>query len=231
MGVRLNDITCFLPFNNSVTEDLTGNTTWQVVNNIGYGPLCSIVSASPSSGRKILYLKNMGPKSTPIYMISTSNKYIFGTNDFTISFWFRKVTNDIEQSFFFIPTSDIGLYWTNTANGLCVSTTTTGLIKYPDNGSLGFEWHHVAVIRIETTLYLYLDGVNVGTYNIGSTSFTGDTIRIGQWILPSGKETTNGCDFFMSEFIIDNGHAWYTEDFTPVSFLDNKLLNNLSLSE
>ena len=73
------------------------------------------------------------------------------------------------------------------------------------------RWHHVAVVRVGTTVTLYLDGNPEGTYTLsGDITSTGE-FRIGR----QGSSTTHYFGGFISNLRINKGTALYTSRFTP----------------
>jgi hypothetical protein len=110
--------------------------------------------------------------------------YYFGTNPFTIEFWFQTVANagrmmgncgsqnsantDIIK--WSAPSWVIGFYGTNrvgweTSTVLLTNPTSGGYVPTPSDGNL----HHLAVCRNGANLYLYLDGVIAATSSSYST--------------------------------------------------------------
>ena len=53
-----------------------------------------------------------------------------------------------------------------------------------------------------------------------------EQLKIGLWGNP-----VHGSYMYMSEFMVDIGHALYTQSFTPRSYLRQGISNNISLSE
>ena len=235
MGVNLSTATCFLPFNNSVTEDLVGKTEWEIANNTNADINCGIVDLLPNlHTRKSLYLQNLTPSSGPVYVHSNAENTLwnFGTSDFTISFWARRLSNTYEHVFFWFPIITFGMIF-NVNIGMQVKLNNTVIIGSNNNiFGMRFDWHYYALIRHNGVITLYIDGKNIEQYNIGSASVGNNTgeMRIGQSFTSSGDENYCGGCFFMSEFIIDIGHAYYIDEFTPQSFLNSTIINNLIVS-
>ena len=68
------------------------------------------------------------------------------------------------------------------------------------------KWYHVAVVRVGTTVTLYLDGKSEGTYTLsGDITSTGE-FRIGR----QGSSTTHYFGGFISNVRINKGSAIYT---------------------
>lgn len=234
MGVNLSTATCFLPFNNSVSEDLTGNTEWEIAGSKEQ-TYCSIINSCPKTPvRNVLYLENDMGSSAPIYLTSKPYNYNFETNDFTISFWLKRINVAIGHVPFLFADSNgtVGMNMLITADyGVQIGAIDINVIK--EVYGMGIKWNHYCLVRSNGTLTFYLNGKVKGTYNLGTNTLgTASVLRIGQWGVPKTRgDGIGGGMFFMSEFILDIGHAWYTDEFTPVSFLNNNMMNNLSLGE
>jgi hypothetical protein len=175
-------------------------------------------------------------------MVPYNAAYNFGTGDLTIEWW-QKIDADIgiNARVFSVGNSDsgegiIGVSIENdgfvfTNNG---STYTTFL--YPTNReALMNSWHHVAVVRYEGNLSVYLDGSAI-TLVGGGTSFDDSTTNydIGTTDICIGDlYNGNGVQYQSFKGLIDSfvwrvGIATYTGNFdvptSPPSFDDQTAL-------
>ena len=103
MNLDLSQVTCFLPFNKSVTEDLAGNTQWTVLNNTN--DITRIIDCDYRSNKFKTCFLNSPDKSHPIRSVST-DIWDFGNKNFTISCWFMLLNQDIVHSLFYSTETD-----------------------------------------------------------------------------------------------------------------------------
>lgn len=73
-------------------------------------------------------------------------------------------------------------------------------------------WYHVAVVRYNNVLTLYVNGVTQGTLNT-TRSYNNTKVYIGK----DSTVTTRDYTGYIDEFRLVRGRALYTSDFTPVS--------------
>ena len=142
-----------------------------------------------------------------------SSDFAFGTGDFTFEcFFFMKDagTYDYLMTFGNNTNADsIGLY------------IQSGLVKVY-NGAAIFDsgsttvtfntWHHVAVVRISSTLKMYLDGNQVHSVSNSSNIASTGGANIARWGLISDGQYFNGV---ISNARVVKGTGVYTGNFTP----------------
>ena len=102
-----------------------------------------------------------------------------GTNDFTLSFWFNTTTN-FQRGLFgkqrwcnYIPGWSVyllaftgKLQFFNTGSGPSSSTEHNSDVSVADG-----LWHHIALVRLQTNCFIYVDGViQTGPHGGGSTA-------------------------------------------------------------
>ncbi len=151
--------------------------------------------------------------TTDYLSFSTHTDFQLGTGDFTISLWFNTLNAVNDDNARRLISMDA-----NTANVIQLYVSDAGTIIFltdaiqltaniaPDDGL----WHHVALVRLNGTTTLYIDGSNEDSM-ADSTSYTcGATWYIGRMVGASGY-----FDGYMDEFQIHKGVALYTTDFTP----------------
>jgi hypothetical protein len=71
-------------------------------------------------------------------------------------------------------------------------------------------WVHFAAVRYSGTIYLFKNGVSVGTPTSASGTLDRQTVTVGAW--PSGASTLTG---YINDLRITRGIARYTQSFTP----------------
>jgi hypothetical protein len=147
----------------------------------------------------------------------------FGTGDFTIEAWVQMTSRTTGFNQFVLDTSGgthiaffQGLSWgyekPTVEIGSNTFTTTNAVVQYG-------VWQHWAVTRSGTTLLLFVDGVQQGSFTNSTnvtaqtTAYVGNTPAIG-----SASYNTNG---YISDLRIYKGVAKYTGNFNPPSSTQN----------
>ncbi|MDB4339613.1 LamG domain-containing protein [bacterium] len=147
----------------------------------------------------------------------------FGTDDFTVEGWwyFNTVSAGYQ------PVISLGQN-TDQRGWIIATETNNGLAIYMSNGSAWSyniatstvptlnAWNHIAAVRNGSTLTLYLNGISIGTANIGTNSThstTSGALYIGHYpFFPGGARSFNG---YIQDVRITKGLARYTANFTP----------------
>ena len=237
MGVNLSTATCFLPFNNTATEDLVGNTEWEIVGNTSTSYI-NVQDRFYRTPSKTLYLNN--PPTTTYIRSKSSNIWNFDDNDFTISFWFVSLnTSSGNITSYFASDTDFKIGIFTQGNRMCYFGSDHGSSpwNFGDTGTSGWgsidiiqgQWHHCAFVRSDNMFYGWIDGQKDWELNIGSNFsilHREEPIKIGLWGAP-----IYGAYMYMSEFMVDIGHALYTQSFTPRSYLRQSVSNNINVGE
>lgn len=156
------------------------------------------------------------------YVIPSHTDFDFGSQDFTIEFWFktaqttayacmlnRELVGPPYSGGFSVfanngTSGPLAVWWADYSAGLAFLTASTN--THQDN-----QWHHFAWVRNGNTHYMFLDGVVVAT-NTSSVSFSSVTKR-----LAIGTDLTyGGRDFngYIDELRISKGVARYTTTFS-----------------
>ena len=140
--------------------------------------------------------------------------------DFTFETWIYRTSLGSLNTIYSYLTAGTTLY------GLSFILTTTGIGIYGYNdGDNNYdallningvvstnEWHHVAVVRSNSTWYYYIDGVLQGSGSMTSFSYTGTpTFYIGV----QNDNFANAFTGYLSNYRVVKGKALYTSDFTP----------------
>lgn len=143
--------------------------------------------------------------------IPTSTDFAFGSDAWTIEFWFRSSTNSSTHSF---------IDWRTTAsqntpwiflNNEEIRVRIGGSDRLIDTVNLNNnQWYHVAVTRLGTAHRLFVNGVQRSLWTATVNYVQGGTVKIGEDYL-------NGNDFFgwIDDVRIVKGSALYTANFTP----------------
>jgi len=147
------------------------------------------------------------------HLLSTSNDYVIGSDDFTIESWF-KIDNYVGYSGIF-STRDVD---TTKGIGINVSPgsptnlefynfeTIYNLNEYPIEID---KWYHAAMTRTGGTTSYFLDGIKINQFS-DTNIYQGATISVGQYY-------TNYYSYFFDGLISQTrliiGTAIYTDDF------------------
>lgn len=83
----------------------------------------------------------------------------------------------------------------------------TNVIRYLTTAMIN-SWAHIALVRLGTTLTIYINGISIATYT-DSTDYNTGQLYIGS------QTSTNYLTGFISNFRIVTGTALYTTNFTP----------------
>ena len=149
------------------------------------------------------------------YLTLSNTPFSFGTNSFTVDFWYYYVAgnstyntifdNGSQGVFLSFDTSTKLLFFSSVAQ-----TNATGFA----HGMTVNTWNHIAFVRDGTVATIYVNGVSIGSRTgiTGSMSPAGGTTAfLGQYS-GGGSYYLNG---YISNFRVINGIALYTSNFTP----------------
>jgi len=149
--------------------------------------------------------------------VPDSDDWDFGTNNFTVDFW-AYIANTNKQNMF------VSLGY-NSANSLIVYYQDAKLSAIYRNAALNNKtivgsaltqntWYHIALIKNNNYLILYLDGVTNGSYAPMQTNTVhADHIDIG-YAMPR-DQTLAYMQGNIDEMRISKGIARWTNNFTP----------------
>jgi hypothetical protein len=141
----------------------------------------------------------------------------FGTEDFTIDFWFR--LNDTGRHWFFTHSISGGSqyhyieYNDNTDNHFRFGIYDGGTTIVHDNlVSLNAnQWYHFAETRSGNSMRMFIDGTQVGN----TETYTGTFNSAPGQILSIGDQWSVGYRGYIDEFRISKGIARWISNFTP----------------
>jgi hypothetical protein len=163
--------------------------------------------------------------TTDYIQIPDTTALEFGNGNFTVEGWvylaalpaasgistiISKWNNATQKDWFFYFYNNAGsyqLYFSYTTNGSTNINPVANLSSLSAN-----TWYHVAACRSGTNLYLFMNGVQVGsTYNIATDTIFGGTYT-PQIAASAGASFLNG---YISNLRVLKGTALYTSNFTP----------------
>lgn len=153
---------------------------------------------------------------------SFSSSMSLGTGDFTIELWVYPTTgpNNNWSPFMTIGNSGGGQEIRLSQNingtgwGWLYPNNSNNADSYTGYGTLPInQWHHIAMVRSGTTLYLFRNGTQVATATSISFNHTNTTLfRVAMPQTAYADGTFNG---YISNLRIVKGTALYTSAFTP----------------
>lgn len=142
--------------------------------------------------------------------LATSDDWDFGTDDFTIDWWFNADTVAGDDGMFSLRQSTSTLLNVRTGGGYDLTIRVNGG-TYHTSIEAGI-WYHLAIVRCDNNIKLYLNGTLFDTVDVTSVSF--DDSDGGVWI---GQYYSTSYPFqgYMDEFRVSKGIARWTSNFTP----------------
>lgn len=147
--------------------------------------------------------------------------YFFEEEDFTIDFWVRINANPGSPISLVAQKKNANQFWS-------VDLDNSRRIKFwAQNGSILFnilssnipslnDWHHIAAVRKDNELRLFIDGIQSGIANYSSSmpNFINANVKIGS----TGNPTDPSLNGYMDEVRISKGIArFWDNNFTPPS--------------
>ena len=158
------------------------------------------------------------------YLIFRKNPLIqFGTGDFTIEGWtylVSKVSNFpcifSNYNAFTNGNGSLGIFAGHNSGNTSkyqLALNGTGFPSIQSSTSIAYNsWVHLAVVRYNGVITLYVNGVADGTVSFsGTLNGAGDNCTIG-YSTDEASTTING---YVDDFRITRGYARYTSNFTP----------------
>ncbi len=138
----------------------------------------------------------------------------YGTNDFTLEFWFWAETTSSNVTLFDArPTNGNGAYITiahNSSDGIGLYANTGWRIQ--SNVLKPNVWTHIALSRVSGTSTFYVNGKSIGTYSDSINYIAGSSRPL---VGRNGYGATSQVDGFYSDLRSVKGSAVYTTNFTP----------------
>lgn len=176
--------------------------------------------------------------SSGYLQFANSSDFDFGTENFTLDFWFYMTGHPLSNNYssfiisredwanyfvFFIGSSDYGGGpLAGLGYNIDGTATNKGSIIYANEGVYSYSlntWYHVALVRDGANLNLYKNGTLLNTNNIGASTtikFPTNNVQFGRHLYMS----CNAGDYcqlrgFADEIRISKGIARWTSNFTP----------------
>ena len=146
-----------------------------------------------------------------------SSDFVFGTGDFTIDFWVYRNSNPLIESWFGATgsgnTNGWGLQYGNATDSLIIWLGNLNKVTFGSIGLTTNTWQHLAAVRSNGDIYLFLDGSQVGStqslpYDQSANAYDLYIGRQPDWDI--GYINGN-----IDEYRISKGIARWTEDFIP----------------
>jgi hypothetical protein len=151
---------------------------------------------------------------TDAYLISTSNDYVLGTNDFTIEAFFKTATSSnfnysgvISQRKLGQFQPSINIQQPNTSEPLIEFCSGVGFLTYTASNN---TWYHTAISRTGGTTSYYVNGELFNQVS-DTTNYTENTFVIGRYYTALSDYYFNGV---ISNVRVINGTGLYTSNFT-----------------
>ena len=224
----------------SVIEDENGNHT---ITNSG----CSVSTSEKVYGESSVYFSG-----SDYLTIDDSIDWEFGSDDFTIDFWFRlddivsyhrlvsqwRSGNNSNQAFYIYTYNDGLFVWIENGSG-------TRIFYLASESSLSANtWYHTAIVRNSTTCKLYLDGIEKSS-DTSSEAITSSSSKLTIGVIEDNDGSVlEQYQFkgYMDNIRIIKGVALWTENFNTSTdmkytlttginepiFKDDKVLTNLT---
>ena len=150
---------------------------------------------------------------TDAYLISTSNDYVLGTNDFTIEAFFKTATSSnfnysgvISQRKLGQFQPSINIQQSNTSEPLIEFCSGVGFLTYTASNN---TWYHTAISRTGGTTSYYVNGELFNQVS-DTTNYTENTFVIGRYYTALSDYYFNG---IISNVRVVNGTGLYTSNF------------------
>lgn len=146
--------------------------------------------------------------------VPVSNDLAFGTGDFTIESFVRLTSLGVERALFDnrAAATDTGLYfYVNSSNQLTAFGNNATIVTGTATALTATTWHHVALVKSNGTITLYLNGVAVGSAASAYSITCPSAAVIGRKI----GSTTNDWNGHLDDLRISKGKAQYIANFNP----------------
>ena len=143
--------------------------------------------------------------------IPSNSDFSFGTGDFTVEFWMKRV--DTGTNVGFLDTrSAVG-----DTNGWFIRFTASTTINFTDNGTSyatlthSTDWNHIAFVRKSNVFTGYVNGVAAGITTNITKNFTSSNFLMGGFV--DAQASPNAYGGYLQDLRIYKGVAKYTGGF------------------
>ncbi len=149
--------------------------------------------------------------------VPSNSAFAFGTGNFTIEAWF----NDVNTTALYAQICGASTY--GVANNYLIALNGSTKKVYVQLASNGYtstgtytanSWNHLAVVRNGTTVTIFVNGLNIGSYTASDNVTSSIVTSIGGASNASADSMFNG---YISNLRILKGTALYTANFTPAT--------------
>lgn len=205
-----NQVSLLLPLDSNFTDvspspvavTLSGNT--------------SISTTAPKFGAGSAYFDGFGDYAT---IQDTSDRFDFGTGDFTVEAWVKITLNNSNWQTVLIrrvsgQAGGFGLYVYSLTPKIYLSSSAGSWDLASALGTTAIAqntWSHLAIVRNGTTISLYVNGTLSGSITT-SASLPASTLPLSLGASSDGSETMAG---YIDSVRVTKGVARYTAPFTP----------------
>lgn len=145
---------------------------------------------------------------------SGGGDFDFGSGNFTVDFWYNHDTGTTQRLFSMYDGS-INVIFGRPNGEIYFNTDGTDVSATPGTAPASGVWHHFAMVRNSTTMYLFIDGIQILNESVSGTMETGSisTFSIGAF-----ENSGSAGQYFngkIAEFRVSKGLARWTSGFTP----------------
>jgi hypothetical protein len=212
-----------LSFTNAGIIDATAKNNFLITGQV------SVSTTAPKFGTGSIYFGSTAQVNKIVGSFNTDTGN-FGTNDFTVEYWFKSVAgrNVGDYVVWMTTTGSYTLTGANAAGNWAITGSgallywqsqyaSTSTLSTSSTAILDDNWHHIAFVRYSGVLSIYFDGVSQA-----SIAHTLNYARpIASTKLAIGGPTTSGSaaygivNAYIDDLRITKGVARYTTTFTP----------------
>jgi hypothetical protein len=212
-----------LSFTNAGIIDATTKNNFLITGQV------SVSTTAPKFGTGSIYFGSTA-QVNKIEGSFNSDAGNFGTQDFTVEYWFKSVAgrNAGDYVVWMTTTGTVTFTGANAAGNWAIvgsgallywqsQYASTPVLSTSSTAMLDDNWHHIAFVRYSGVLSIYFDGVSQA-----SIAHTLNYNRpIATTKLALGGPTTSGSaaygnvNAYIDDFRITRGYARYTANFTP----------------
>ena len=169
-----------------------------------------ISTADKAAGSSALYITQAN--DTSMLYATNSQALVFGTNDFTVEFFWKSTSDGYHQwpiNSYTGANGDFNVYRRYNTGGLAMGSTNG--VTLDSNTQFAFNsWKHVAISRVSGTTRMFFNGVLVGSV-ADTTNYTSTNLNIGGLITANGRNI-NG---YLDDIRVTKGVGRYVNPFTP----------------
>lgn len=192
------------------TSLLLLGTSAKIVDMVGKSDVITVGSAQINTSTVKYGSGSISLNGTTDYLIANSPSSLIGSGDFTVECWIYK-TNSGDSGVFQLG----GIATGNTNLALSLSSTNVNVLGAGATASQAYsiplnQWFHLAVVRSNGVISVYVNGTSIGVSKNDSTAYTLKTMAIGGY-----NSTSTLLAGYVDDFRITSGYARYTSLFTP----------------